>query len=193
MRKGSGEVAPSAAGNHPQAVAARCDLGPLPPRTTDAAPDAGLLAAFAVLRRPQRPGDVPDPLRPGWGTIFVRYARLLRTVDGVSYYLVPQVTVSCGPSRTQTVRFQALTLGRGYSTGAPVARAILHGLADTSGTGAWRSTTFAAMVPDGITSVTLTYTSPRLIVTGRVVNNCVVITAIPRNAGANFSTTWNRR
>jgi hypothetical protein len=77
------------------------------PQTEPGAPSPALLAELAVLRRPGTASDtLPRALRGNSPQgRFVRYIRLARTVDGLSYYIVP----SSSPS--------------GF-TGAPTARCI---------------------------------------------------------------------
>ena len=67
----------------------RCARRHFPATTASTAP-AGLLATLRVLRRPSRRGGTPDVLpsliMPGT-SLYVRYVRLARSVDGFDFYV----------------------------------------------------------------------------------------------------------
>jgi hypothetical protein len=193
------------------AKAASCEWHAL----LDGAPSRSLLASFAILRRPSRPGDEPAslvaqfsrPLQRQIGQeVYVQYIRYARTVDGVAYYLVP-TTYRCGLIHQSTDGL-ALDSAQGGGGGGPDAAAIAR-------TGGWSSrsggtgadpgrTTFIGLLPDGVTSVTLHYPAgklggfshrngPAITVTEPVVNNVVVITVerAGNQARSNVTTTWH--
>ena len=72
------------------------------PPVSHGSPSGRLLSILGVLRRPATAADrLPSALQGGgyaWG-IYVRYIRLARVKDGVSYYIVPAASPDSGPTR----------------------------------------------------------------------------------------------
>ena len=191
------------------AGAASCVWHPL----LSGAPSRPLLAAFAILRRPARPGDAPAnlvaqfsrPINRQFGQeVYVRYMRYTRTVDGVAYYLVP-VTFRCGVITRQGdgISLDSVLGGGGDLDAAEIEHAGMWGRR-SGGTGADPGrTTFTGVLPDGVASVTLHYpagklggfshrSGPAITVTAPVVNNVVVVTVerAGNQAMDNVTTTW---
>lgn len=157
------------------------------PRVTDAPPPDGLVVQLAVLQRPQDtltdlPGGTDRPLLRALNrqarTVAVGSARLLGTLaNGTSVYVVPAAPASVRLPRS-CERFALLRelekeLRRAsHELGLAVIQVTLRGKvigqlapgSDSLATGSVmfedvtrRSTTFGGVVPDGVSSVRLTY------------------------------------
>jgi hypothetical protein len=71
------------------------------PATSDGTPSRVMLSTLSVLRRPATAADrLPKAVTVGGDVVgvYVRYVRLARVVDGVSYYLVPAQASSDTPA-----------------------------------------------------------------------------------------------
>jgi hypothetical protein len=179
----------------PSVAGAKCVLARPSSATTQAAPAHALLTMLAALRREQISTDtLPLGIAGGYTEqVFVRYERRLRVVKGVAYYLIPAIFTTCRPGAPyEAVRFVGVRPSGGASGTLGRINQLRSGaVAFTTGSGG-RVSTYAALVPDGVVSVTLRYSgSPSLTEQGVAVNNCVVIPDIPRNAAANSTVVWH--
>jgi len=186
---------------------------PAPRPYSLATPSKALLSVVAALGEPATAADrafareflaalAADRGRFGGRITFINDFRLARVVDGVSYYLVPVIQVSCDGSKGSE-SIAVMSGGSGFC--CDTAPAIAQGNAAQSfrsGPGpANAATTFVTLVPDGVASVTIdlpagtTSHYPRLpdgkleqqynkayTTTTRIVGNLLVVT-LPGAAG----------
>lgn len=75
----------------------RAERGPALPATSDGSPGPALLSLLGVLRRPTTEVDrLPRSLQTGADAegVYVRYIRLARVSDGISYYILPAESIN---------------------------------------------------------------------------------------------------
>ena len=168
-------------------------------------PSRPLLSIIGALRQPATPADTPTAaiekqlLSEGAVRgVFVRYIRRAFVSDGRSYWIYPAVLGGCDTKVYQGIMETTthVNLERG------IYGSEIHGGADAthieqgmslSSTGNTQHATLAAIVPDGVASVTFSYPAepasgfshkvlPAIAVRVPVRNN-VVIATVPRGAG----------
>jgi len=163
-------------------------------------PSRSLLSILAVLRRPAGPGDaLPAKLENLFlsgprMSIYVRYVRRARVINGASYYLFPARATRCVGQKSFDGLWEfAIHLPEGHGFyggsggGGQTAAQIEQGEDVGSGPpGSKSRTTVTIVVPDGVTKVTLRYPAgviggfnrhhaPAVTYTARPVGNLVVI------------------
>jgi hypothetical protein len=202
----------------PTAMAAPgCRVHEAPTKVTHRAPPTGLVSNMEVLRRPQRPDDLPDHdiARSPWRLLAIDYVRKLgEGPDGETYYLIPgsitysHLSKTClrrlspgqrrlqrRAEREQRARSKVIGLGvfeYGRGGGGGGCCSDLHALLSnrtTMSIGDHRSTV-TSLVPDGVASVTLRWhRGPERNVT---VHDNFWLTTVPLSAPRAFpdSTIW---
>jgi hypothetical protein len=138
---------------------------PLPRPYSTGTPSKALLSVVGVFREGATAADrafareyvaavAANPGRFDGRITFINYVRLARVVDGVSYYLVPVIRVSCdgseGPDAVEV-------MGRGGSYCCDYAPDIAEGktVVDYDSGSSNASTTIVMLIPDGVASVTI--------------------------------------
>ena len=179
---------------------------PAPHPYSLAAPSNALLSVVGVLREPATAADralardflaalSANPGRFGGRITFINDVRLARVVDGVSYYLVPVIQVSCdGSEGPESIEVMGGVGAYCCVTAASIAqgRAIVS-LRPGSANAA---TTIVTMIPDGVASITIhlpeqqhnkAYTT-----TTRIVGNLLVVTlpGVPGRFGHPLTLQW---
>lgn len=173
---------------------AKCVL-PRAPGATSQAARTQLLTALGVLRRAPQPGDDALPARTYLmfnQEVFVRYIRRARDVGGVSYYVIPALVARCEPAKPYYgVTFRDL---EGGVLHASLNNLKKYGVGFSTSSGRSRAT-FADLVPDGVATVDLHFSStaaaPAVTIRADVIDNVAVVdirgpaaTAVPTR------TTW---
>jgi hypothetical protein len=83
------------------------------PAVSDGSPSHALLSDLGVLRRPAVAADrLPRSVNLGGSVseVYIRYVRLARVTDGVSYYIVPAAHALVSPGPTSSLRCRAAIL-----------------------------------------------------------------------------------
>ena len=174
-------------------------------------PSQSLLSILGVLRRPATSSDaLPESIKTiltasfkSFGVeVFADYIRRAGVVAGTPYYVMPVLASGCGALRgggSQTM----MLWGGGGGSGAGDAAEIEQGTALDGGSSSFGQSTANGLVPDGVTTVTLSYPAgkigafdhkqaPVFTTTKTIVSNLLVAT-IPRGGSrllAPMTMTW---
>jgi hypothetical protein len=162
-------------------------------------PSDSLLSILGVLRRRATPSDaLPAKARFflldrnfGGAEVYVNYIRRARVIDGVSYYVYPQLEDLCGRTSQPSAGLLQWGGGSGTSWGGMGTAATIQQGSQGGTTGSFTHTTIEMLIPDGVTTVTLHYPAGivggfnrhharAVTITTNVVGNLIVVT-VPRD------------